>query len=151
VTRAELGGGTAVPRPSICAHCGAPRKRRPGGGWRGAHNWCATCTKLWYRHGKPEGGPARISGEERARRISAGLRRWHATHQQSPAARAALAAENTRRRNDRLTDYAWLRSFGEDWRSAAHRAGVSEGTARWVYEPLIAAMEDEPAAGWRAA
>jgi hypothetical protein len=90
-----------------------------------------------------------LSASEKAARISAGMRAWHAARDLSPAAREALDAGRplgplaaSQRAADRLQDYAWLLSFGEPPESAAARAGVSVQHARQVYEPLIAAMEE---------
>lgn len=107
-----------VPAP-ICRCCGKPRTRRKNGCWRGAHGWCGTCSNLWYAQGKPEGGPRR-SGPERIRRIRA-------------TSRAAQLG--------RLTDYAWLRSFGESREQAAARVGVSQRWARRVYDRMLADQE----------
>lgn len=134
-----------MPAMEMCRCCGRPRTRRGDGrGWNGAHGWCSACTERWRVAGKPpEGPPAPPSATERAARISAGLRRWHATHSQSQAARAALAATNPWRWEGMFTDYAWLRSFGELIEDAARRAGVSVRTARWVYEPMLARHPEE--------
>ena len=145
--------------PPSCTCCGKPRRKRRRGGWIGAHNWCGTCTNLWYTQGKPDGGPVRVGEEERARRISAGMLRWHAAHQQSPAALAALAAGNlagreagsaaaAERKADTFQDYTWLRSFGETQEQAAARVSVSRATS-YRYERQRAAQD--AAAGERAA
>jgi hypothetical protein len=103
-----------------CTCCGHPRTRRPGGGWYGAHNWCNTCTNRWYAAGKPPGGvPPRIGEPERIARIAATCRQ---------------------QQQDRLTDYAWLLSFGESREQAARRTGVSARTAQLVYEPMLAVL-----------
>jgi hypothetical protein len=40
-----------------------------------------------------------------------------------------------------VQDYAWLTGFGESREQAAARVGVTERHARYVYEPMLAAME----------
>lgn len=105
----------------LCSCCGKPRRRRKTGGWHGAHGWCHTCTERWYAAGKPASGvPPRTPQRERILRIRVTTR--------------------TAQR-DRLTDYAWLISFGETREQAAARTGVSVRTARRVYEPMLAAAE----------
>lgn len=147
---------TAPPR---CRCCGRPRTRRGDGrGWNGCRDWCSACAERWRAAGRPaEGPPAAPGRTERAARISASLREWHAAHGQSQAALGALAAGRVtgwrtgpliaaQKAADRLQDYAWLISFGEPREQAAARAGVTVRHARYVYEPLIAAMETSPAA-----
>lgn len=135
----QRGAGRCRVIPPVCSHCGKPRTRRTDNrGWTGYRGWCSACAERWRAAGKPAEGPARTSSEERARRISAGLRRWHASHQQSDAARLASA----RGKVDRLQDYAWLVGFGETREAAARRAGVSMWTARWVYDRVLAGVEE---------
>ena len=140
--------------PPACTCCGKPRTRRGDGrGWNGCHDWCSACTERWRLAGKPADGPPTAScGSEKAARISAGLRAHHAACGQSQAALDALAAANsrrgmrhwhatspasgTRRKADRLRDYAWLVGFGETRENAARRVGVSLFMAL-KYEQLI--------------
>lgn len=135
-----------------CSCCGRPRTRRADNrGWTGYHGYCPACAERWRVAGRPaEGPPAASSGTERAARISAGLRRWHATHEQSQAARGALVPGAgggvlAQRKANRVQDYAWLTSFGESREQAAARVGVSVWTAR-DYERELAGMAAREAA-----
>lgn len=110
---------TAAP---LCKCCGKPRTRRSDNrGWTGYRGWCSACAERWRLAGKPPGGPPpRGTEKDRINRIRVTTRR---------------------QRLDRLTEYAFLVSFGEPPEQAAARAGVSARTARRVYDRMLAQQE----------
>ena len=92
-----------------CTHCGRPRRRRPGGGWRGAHGWCSICYERWAAAGKPSSGvPSLVPERVRVARITA-------------TAQAARA--------ERIGEYVRLRRLGFTIGQAASDVGVS---VRWA-------------------
>ena len=105
--------------PPECACCGKPRTRRArGSGWRGAHGLCHTCTERWRAAGKPATGvPPRVTETER---------------------RARIVAATRDAQRGRAEDYAFLRDCGLSRADAAARVGVTERTARRVYDRMLA-------------
>jgi len=110
---------------AFCRCCHKPRTRRKNGCWRGAHNWCGTCTTRWYAAGKPPEGPPPRAGE--AQRI------------------AAIRDTCRQAQEARIEDYAFLRRSGESQETAAARVGVSTRTARRVYERTSISARGEAA------